>query len=102
MLVAGLGTEADGLALLCAFQLGFARKFLGQREGQGQRVALIEQPKWLNVWLIDQFVRWREGGPAMETAVDANLQAAALIFASIESKRSGKPIEVQDYIRSFG
>ena len=73
-----------------------------QREGQGQRVALIEQPKWLNVWLIDQFVRWREGGPAMETAVDANLQAAALIFASIESKRSGKPIEVQDYIRSFG
>ena len=72
------------------------------REGQGQKIPLIEQPKWLNVWLIDQFVRWREGGTAMETAVDANLQAAALIFASIESKRTGKPIEVQEYIRSFG
>jgi predicted dehydrogenase len=72
------------------------------REGQGQKIALMEQPKWLNVWLIDQFARWREGGPAMETAVDANVQAAALIFASIESTRSGKPIEVQDYIKSFG
>jgi predicted dehydrogenase len=72
------------------------------REGQGQKIPLLEQSKWLNVWLIDQFTRWRAGGPAMETAVDANLQAAALIFASIESARSGKPIEVQDYIGSFG
>ncbi len=32
----------------------------------------------------------------MEMAVDANIQAAALIFASIESKRTGKPIQMQD------
>jgi len=71
------------------------------REGKGQKIQLLDQPKWLNTWLIEKFCRWREGGPAMETAIECNLQAAALIFASIESSRSGKPIEVQDYIQSF-
>ena len=38
----------------------------------------------------------------METIVEKNVQASALVFASIESARSGQAIEVQDYVRSFG
>ena len=34
----------------------------------------------------------------METNVEANVHAAALIFAGIESARSGKTINVQEYI----
>jgi hypothetical protein len=37
----------------------------------------------------------------METIVEKNVQASALVFASIESARSGQAIEVQDYVRSF-
>jgi predicted dehydrogenase len=72
------------------------------REGQGQRIALLSQPKWINHWLIEQFARWRDGGPAMDTRVAENVQASALVFGAIESQRSGAPVQVQEYIASFG
>lgn len=72
------------------------------REGQGQKLQLITQPKWLNTWLIEKFCAWLDGGPAMETEVSTNVQASALIFAAIESQRTGNAVQVQDYIRSFG
>jgi predicted dehydrogenase len=71
------------------------------REGQGQKIQLITQPKWLNTWLIEKFCQWLDGGPEMETRVENNLHAAALIFAGIESSRKGETIDVQAYIKSF-
>jgi predicted dehydrogenase len=71
------------------------------REGQGQKIALLNQSKWLNTWLIEKFCAWLDGGQEMETIVEKNVQASALVFASIESARSGQAIEVQDYVRSF-
>ncbi len=56
---------------------------------------LLEQPKWANAWLIEQFVDWLDGGKPMLTNVEANLQSIALIFAAIESSRTGKPVKVQ-------
>jgi predicted dehydrogenase len=67
-------------------------------EGQGQKIQLLEQPKWINSWLIEKFCNWLDGGPEMETIVDRNVQASALIFASIESARSGQTIRVQDFV----
>ena len=46
------------------------------REGQGQKIALLTQPKWINHWLIEQFAQWRDGGPPMETRVEENVQAS--------------------------
>lgn len=71
------------------------------REGSGQKIQLITRPKWLNTWLIEQFCDWLDGGPAMATEVAANVQASALVFASIESARSGNAIDVQEYIQGF-
>jgi predicted dehydrogenase len=71
------------------------------REGTGQKVPLLIQPKWINHWLIERFAKWRDGGPEMETVVAANVQASALVFGSIESARTNKLIQVQDYIASF-
>lgn len=65
------------------------------RTGEGTRVPLLEQPKWANTWLIEKFVHWLEGGEPMETNVEANLQSVALVFAAIESSRTGQPISVQ-------
>jgi hypothetical protein len=36
----------------------------------------------------------------METNVEANVQASALIFGTIESQRTGQPVDVQAYIKS--
>ncbi len=71
------------------------------REGQGQKIPLLEQPKWINSWLIEKYCNWLDGGPEMETIVERNVQASALIFASIESARSGQAIKVQDYVGGF-
>ena len=72
------------------------------REGTGQKLPLLVQPKWINTWLIEKFTQWRDGGPMMETEVQANLQASALVFGSIESSRTNTLVKLQDYIASFG
>jgi len=69
-----------------------------KREGQGEAVPLLEQPKWANTWLIEKFVHWLDGGEPMETNVEANLQSVALIFAAIESSRTGQPVRVQEFL----
>ncbi|HEY3397728.1 MAG TPA: Gfo/Idh/MocA family oxidoreductase [Armatimonadota bacterium] len=66
----------------------------------GEPLPLLEQPKWANSWLIEKFVRWLEGGPEMETNVEANLQSVALVFAAIESSRTGQPVQVQEYLEA--
>ncbi len=71
------------------------------REGTGQKVPLLVQPKWINIWLIEKFTQWRTGGAPMETEVQANVQASALVFGSIESARTNSLVKVQDYIASF-
>jgi predicted dehydrogenase len=72
------------------------------REGKGQKIQLLVQPKWINNWLVEAFAKWREGGPALDTEVQQNLQSSALVFGAIESKQKGAPVRVQDFIKSFG
>ena len=67
-------------------------------EGEGESIPLLQQSKWKNTWLIEQFVTWLDGGDAMETNVEDNLQSVALIFAVIESSQSGKPVKVQELL----
>lgn len=71
------------------------------REGTGQKIALLQQPKWINHWLIERFAQWRTGGPALETSVDANVETSAIIFAAIESSRSGRTVELKPFVQSF-
>lgn len=68
------------------------------KEGHGQKIPLLEQPKWANTWLVEKYVHWLDGGESMETNVEDNLQSVALIFAAIESSRSGQPVKVQDML----
>lgn len=75
-----------------------ARTWATGQEGQGESIPLREQPRWANTWLVEKFVRWLEGGEPMETQVEANLQSIALIFAAIESSRSGQPVNVQELL----
>ena len=69
-----------------------------KREEEGEPIQLLEQPKWSHAWLIEQFVRWLDGGEPMETNVKDNLQSVALVFAAVESSRSGKPVNVQRFL----
>jgi predicted dehydrogenase len=76
-----------------------ARTWAGAVEGQGETIPLLEQPKWANTWLIEKFARWLDGGPPMETNVEDNLQSVALVFAAVESSRTGLPVDAQALLR---
>jgi predicted dehydrogenase len=69
-------------------------------EGQGEEVPLLEQPKWTNAWLIEQFVQWLDGGDQMATNVWDNLQAVAMTWAAIQSSRTGQPLRVQELLHA--
>ncbi len=71
---------------------------ISKAEGEGEEIPLLEQPKWMNTWLIEQFVHWLDGGDPMETHIEANLQSVALIFVAIESNRIGQPVKVQEFL----
>ena len=75
-----------------------ARQRISRFEGDGEEIPLLQRSKWMNTWLIEQFVHWLDGGEAMETHIEANLQSVALIFAAIESSRIGQPVKVQQFL----
>jgi predicted dehydrogenase len=82
------------------FAYDTARKGATGLEGQGETIPLLEQPKWANTWLIERFVRWLDGDAPMETNVEDNLQSVALVFAAIESSRTGQPVKVQELLET--
>jgi predicted dehydrogenase len=62
-----------------------------------EQAPLLERPNWGHAWLIEQFIDWVGGGPAMPTAVGPNLRSTATMFAAIESSRTGQPVDVQRF-----
>ncbi len=73
-------------------------KWASKRPNEGLALPLREQSKWANSWLIEKFVDWLQGGQPMETNVWDNLQSVALIYAAIESARTGQPVAVQRFL----
>ena len=60
---------------------------------------LLQQAVWTNEWLAEMFCDWLQGRRADHpTAIEDNLQCAALLFAAIESAHSGQPVEVQEFL----
>jgi predicted dehydrogenase len=62
-------------------------------------IDLREQKYWRDTWITKQFCDWLDGGNPPPTNVEDNLQSIALIFAAIESSRSGQPAKVQELLQ---
>lgn len=61
-------------------------------------IPLLERQSWANIWLLEQFLDWLDGGPVMKTNVEANLQSVALVEAAVRSSAEGMPVAVQELI----
>jgi len=48
-----------------------------------------------HAWIVSEFLDWLDGGPRAATALDDNLRSAAMIFAAMESARSGQTVDVE-------
>jgi predicted dehydrogenase len=65
------------------------------RREVGETVEPVERATWTNAWLIEQFCDWLDGGEPMATNVASSLQSMAIVFAAIESSRTGEAVDVQ-------
>ena len=93
-----LGTLVLNARRLERFPYDATKQRASTVEGEGEEIPLLDRSKWKNAWLIEQFANWLCGGEAMETNIEDNLQSAALIFAAIESSRTGQPVKVQELL----
>ena len=93
-----LGTLLLKARRLERFAYDATKQRISKAEGEGEEIPLLQRLKWMNTWLIEQFVHWLDGGEPMATNIQDNLQSAALIFAVIESSRSGQPVKVQELL----
>lgn len=60
---------------------------------------LLERDAWMNPWLAEMFCDWVAGRRADHpTALDDNIQCAALLFAAVESAHTGMPVNVAQYL----
>lgn len=83
-----------------AFAYDPEAEWTSAKHGGGRAIPLIEQKKWANTWLIEKYVNWLEGGEPMETDVESNLQSVALVFAAIESSRTGRAVKTQEMLQA--
>ena len=62
-----------------------------------EELALDEGPTWMNPLLAEQFVRWLDGGPPVETRIEDSIHDTALTMAAIESAHTGQVVDVAAY-----
>lgn len=65
-------------------------------------VALPEDGHWSHDLLIRQFVGWLDGGPAPETTLEDSIHAMGMLYAIVESSRTGKPVRVRELMERNG
>jgi predicted dehydrogenase len=72
------------------------------REGFGQKIPLADGRKWQHALMIENFAKWLQGGPAMETHLASSLETDAMVFAAIESSRTGQAIDMNAFRARYG
>jgi predicted dehydrogenase len=63
-----------------------------------EEVPAVQVPREGHAWIVAEFLDWLDGGPAPATVLEDNMRSAAMIFAAIESARSGHMVDVQDMV----
>lgn len=62
------------------------------------QVPLAQGAYWDHALIVRDFLKWVDGGTPPVTCLDDNIQCAALVFATIESMKTGRPVDVQAYL----
>jgi len=81
------------------------RELRVMRSGPGgppevEELPLLPGETWLNPLISEMFCDWVDGRrDDHPTAVEDNLQCTAMVFAALESARTGLPVDVQAFLR---
>ena len=64
-------------------------------------VPLCAAPYWDHSRIVRDFLSWLDGGNPPATQLEDNLQCCAMVFAAIESAKTGKAVDVQAFLRRY-
>lgn len=67
---------------------------------ESEKIPMVPDERyWGNEYLLKQFVDWMKGKEAMETSLEQAAWSQMLVFAAVESAKSGKKIYLDSFIR---
>lgn len=65
------------------------------RTGMRMEEVPLLQPQYEgHAAIVDQFLTWKEGGPAPETVIDDNIRSAAMLFGGIDASEGNRVVNV--------
>ena len=76
-------------------QISWDAKMNITRENIDTDIPLLGGERWTNSLLLSQFIDWINGGEPPVTTVNDNLYSMAMLFAAIESIKTGREIDVR-------
>jgi predicted dehydrogenase len=59
-----------------------------------EEVPLVRSQYEGHLAIVDQFLTWKEGGPAPETVLDDNIQSAGMLFGAIMASEENRVVDV--------
>ncbi|MDL2233735.1 Gfo/Idh/MocA family oxidoreductase [Ruminococcaceae bacterium OttesenSCG-928-L11] len=65
-------------------------------------IPLLEGDCWEHDLIMRQFLGWMDGGAAPDVTIDDSIHAMGMLFAVVESHRTGKPVRVKPFMEAHG
>lgn len=65
------------------------------------QMPLMKQEYWDHALIVHQFIRWLDGGDIPPTCLEDNIQCCALVYAAVESMRTHKAVNVQEFLSKY-
>lgn len=62
-------------------------------------IPLLPGSHWKHDLIIRQFIAWLDGGKTPEICLEESMKAMALLFAVVDSVKTGKAVSALDYLR---
>jgi len=64
-------------------------------------IPLRDEPFWDHALIVRNFIKWLDGGRVPDTWIEDNIQCCAFLFAAVESVRTGKVVDVQEFLKRY-
>lgn len=65
-------------------------------------IPLLQGDHWKHDLIIRNFINWMDGGPAPDVSIDESIYAMGMLYAIVESCRTGKPVNVKEFMSRYG
>jgi predicted dehydrogenase len=78
-----------------------ARTMNGFPVPEVSEIPLLQGQHWKHDLIVRRFIQWLDGGSAPDISIDESIHSMGMLFAVVESSRTGKPVKVKEFMSEF-